>query len=78
VPVIFAAKSRDVGGDNVVFVWKRNSDKHEKCKDKRKQSTFAATLTVIFHVVMFGATVAYPHQNFAGLLQEGVKNMFSL
>lgn len=78
VPVIFAAKSRDVDGNNVVFVWKKNNDKHEKRKDERKQSTFAAILVIIFQVMMLGATVAFVHQNFAGLLQEGVEGYKSL
>jgi hypothetical protein len=85
VPVIFAAKSRDVGGDNVVFVWKKKtSDKHEKPKDKRKQSTFAAMLTVIFQVMMFTAAAAFLHQNFREPIRMSIheyvvkENLFAL
>ena len=64
VPIVLAAKSREVTGDNAIFIWKKVSEKRSEPKIGEAHQTMAF-MKLALHCVMFVASVAFVHQNFS-------------
>ncbi|KAJ6626391.1 hypothetical protein B0H10DRAFT_1941947 [Mycena sp. CBHHK59/15] len=57
VSTILAAKSREIGGPNEIFVWRKRTEK------RRFTAGVSWSMMTIVHVVMVIATVAFLYQN---------------
>jgi hypothetical protein len=75
VPVVLAARSRDVDGVNDVLIWKKNRDEQHRQEVSRRDRhpTGIITLRVILQLLMFLATLAFIHQNLGNLYKSASK-----
>ena len=75
VPVVLAARSRDVDGVNDVIIWQKNRDQRHRQEVSRRNHhlTGMSTLRVILQLLMFLATLAFIHQNLGNLYESASK-----
>jgi hypothetical protein len=75
VPVVLAARSRDVDSENEVVIWKRNCDQQHRQEGSKRSPhpTSMSMLKMVFQFLMFLATLAFIHQNWGKLYESAVK-----